>query len=93
MSITPTFHHVFDALSDTPAEAANLDARVDLMREISKIVQRNGWTQEEAARHCGLTPPRLNDLLRGRVSQFSLDALVAIVSALGFRVHLFLERA
>jgi len=33
----------------------------------------------------------INDLLRGRVSRFSLDALVNIATALGRRVRLELE--
>ena len=52
-----------------------------------------GWTQVEAARRCGVTQPRINDLLRGRVSRFSLDALVNICTALGRRVRLDVEAA
>jgi len=37
--------------------------------------------------------PRMNDLLRGRVSRFSLDALVNIATAIGRRVHVKLEPA
>jgi predicted XRE-type DNA-binding protein len=81
------FDSVWDAIADTPAEAANLRARADLMLMISDIVSKNAWKQAEAAIRCGVTQPRMNDLLRGRVSRFSLDALVNIVSALGHRVH------
>jgi hypothetical protein len=38
-----------------------------------------------------VTQPRINDLLRGRVSRFSLDALVNIATALGRRVSVELE--
>ena len=34
-----------------------------------------------------MTQPRINDLLRGRISRFSLDALVNIAVALGQRVQ------
>src|SRR5947207_1002264 len=40
-----------------------------------------------SARHCGLTQPRINDLGRGRVSRFPLDALVNIATAIGGRVR------
>ena len=66
---------VWDAIADTPAEAANLRARADLMRQIAGIVKESGWTQSEAARRCGITQPRINELLRGRISRFSLDPL------------------
>jgi len=61
--------------------------------KIAAIVEENGWTRAEAARRCGVTQPRMNDLLRGRVSRFSLDALVNIATALGRRVHVEMEAA
>ncbi len=91
MSNVETFSSVWDAVADTPAQAANLQARAELMRQIAEIVKAADWTQAEAAEHCGVTQPRINDLLRGRVSRFSLDALVNIATALGRRVHLELE--
>ena len=87
------FESVWDAIADTPAEAANLRARSDLMMQIAAIVKASDWKQAEAAAHCGVTQPRINDLLRGRVSRFSLDALVNIATALGRRVHIELEAA
>lgn len=88
-----TFSNVWDALTDTPEQAANLQARAELMRQIAAIIKTNEWKQAEAATQCGVTQPRINDLLRGRVSRFSLDALVNIATALGRRVHLELEVA
>ncbi len=64
-----------------------------MMRQIAAFVKKHGWTQVEAAQHCGVTQPRINDLLRGRVSRFSLDALVNISTALGCRVRVDLEAA
>lgn len=84
---------VWDAIADTPEEAANLRARADLMNRIEAIVQEAGWTQAEAAGRCGVTQPRMNDLLRGRVSRFSLDALVNIATALGWRVRVEMDAA
>jgi predicted XRE-type DNA-binding protein len=88
-----SFDSVWDALADTPEQAANLQARAELMRQITAIIKSNEWTQAEAARHGGVTQPRMSDLLRGRVSQFSLDALVNIATALGWRVRIALEAA
>src|ERR1039457_6240267 len=55
--------------------------------------EEHDWTQAEAASRCGVTQPRINDLLRGRVSGFSLDALVNIATALGCRVRIDLDAA
>ena len=87
MTKTKTFSSVWDAISDIPEQAANLQARAELMRQIAAIIKAKPWKQADAATHCGVTQPRINDLLRGRVSRFSLDALVNIATALGLRVH------
>ena len=48
---------VWDALADTPGQAASLRARAELLQQIAVFVNRQGWTQVEAA-HCGVTQPR-----------------------------------
>jgi predicted XRE-type DNA-binding protein len=87
------FENVWDALCDTPEESANMTARSDLMIQIGQIVKKAGWTQTEAARRCGVTQPRINDLLRGHIDRFSLDALVNIATALGRKVQIKLRAA
>lgn len=86
-----TFDSVFDALADTQAEAANMTARADLLLAIRKRIKEWNLTQEDAAARIGLTRPRLNDLMRGKLDKFSLDALVNIAAAAGFRLHIELE--
>jgi predicted XRE-type DNA-binding protein len=93
IEISETYASVWDAIADTPEQAANLKARAALMRQIEAIVREGGWTQAEAARRCGVTQPRMNDLLRGRVSRFSLDALVNIATAIGREVYVELRAA
>lgn len=93
MSKPESYASVWDAIADTPEEAANLRARAELMQKIAALLKENAWTQAEASTRCGVTQPRINDLLRGRVSRFSLDALVNIATALGCRVRVDLEAA
>ena len=88
-----SYTSVWDALADTPDEAANLRMRAALMRQIAELVRSKRWTQAEAADRCGVTQPRINDLLRGRISRFSLDALVNLAEALGRRVTVKLVKA
>ena len=82
---------VWDAIADTPEQAANLRAQAQVMQQIAAIVKDSGWTQAEAARRCGVTQPRIKDLLRGRVSRFSLGALVNLAMAIERKVHFELE--
>lgn len=93
MSKPETYGSVWDTLSDTPEQTANLRARAELMRKIAEIVRKSSWTQTEAATRCGVTQSRMNDLLRGCVSRFSLDALVNIATAMGRRIQVELEVA
>ena len=85
------FDSIFDALTDSSAEAANMTARADLLLAIRERVR--GWNlpQEQAAARLGLTRPRLNDLLRGKLDKFSLDALVNIAAAAGLKLHIQIE--
>ena len=93
MSKPESYASVWDAIADTPEQAANLRARADLMHKIEAHLKKHDWTQAEAASRCGVTQPRINDLLRGRLSRFSLDALVNIATALGCRVRVDLDAA
>ena len=66
MSKVKTYASVRGALTDTPEQAANLRARAELMQQIAASAKTNGWTQTEAAQRCGITQPRMSDLLGGR---------------------------
>jgi predicted XRE-type DNA-binding protein len=81
------FDSVWDALEHSPAEAANMKARSDLMIAIRDAVE--GWqlTQAAAAKRLGVTQPRMNDLLRGRIDKFSLDALTVLAMDAGLVVE------
>jgi predicted XRE-type DNA-binding protein len=57
-----------------------LRARADLMRQLTGIIKAKNWKQTAVAAHCGVSQPRINDLLRGRAHRFSLDALVCFTS-------------
>ena len=85
------FANVWDAIADTPEEAASLTLRSQLMDQIMEIVKQAGWTQAEAAKQCGVTQTRIKELQRGRISEFSVDSLIDIATALGYRVTVRLE--
>jgi predicted XRE-type DNA-binding protein len=75
-----SYASVWDACADTPGESANLRVRSQLMRAINRVVK--GWElpQTEAAKRLGISQPRLNDLLKGKIDKFSLDALVNMLA-------------
>jgi predicted XRE-type DNA-binding protein len=85
--------NVFLDLGFDKLEAENLKMRSDLMIRIVQFYRKSGMTQAAAAKALGLTQPRLNALLRGKIGQFSLDALVNIASRAGLNVRLVVKKA
>lgn len=83
-----TFNSVWDALADTPAEAANMKARSELLSALKVRIHSWDVPQEAAAARLGITRPRLNDLLRGKLAKFSLDALVNLATASGLTLEI-----
>jgi len=88
-----SFSNVWDALENSPAEAASMTMRSNLLIAIEQRVRSWKVTQTEAARRLGITQPRLNDLLRGRITNFSLDALIDLAGQAGLRVRLDIAEA
>ena len=88
-----TFDSVFDALADTPAEAANMKAHSELLSALQSRIRGWNMPQEAAAVRLGITRPRLNDLLRGKLGKFSLDALVNLATASGLALEIRLSEA
>lgn len=82
---------VWEDIADSPEEAENLRVRAALMRAIRSRVTEIGWSQTTAAQNLGLTQPRLSDLYRGKISKFSLDALVDIAAKLGIHVRVEID--
>jgi len=80
------FASVWDAIEDTPAEAENMKLRSGLMMALNAHIVRTELSQAQAARLFGVTQPRISDLMRGKISAFSLDALVEMLEAAGVSV-------
>jgi predicted XRE-type DNA-binding protein len=87
------FASVWDALEDSPVEAANMRLRSELIIAIRQAVAEWNVSQSAAARRLEVTQPRLNYLLRGRINNFSLDALTILAAHAGLGVRIHIERA
>lgn len=87
------FQSVWDAIESDREVAANMKARSALMIAIQERLARLKGTQSEKAADLGVTQPRLNDLLKGRIDKFSLDALVNLASRAGLRVEMQIRGA
>ena len=93
LKITHGSGNVFLDIGFSKAEAENLKLRAELMMRIEDFYRKSKMTQGVAARALGVGQPRLNDLLRGKIDKFSLDALVNMLGHAGMRVELKVKKA
>jgi predicted XRE-type DNA-binding protein len=80
--------NVFVDLGFSPEEAINLKIRADLMLNLREYIQKQGWTQAEAAQFLGETQPRISNLMNGEVNRFSIDKLINMLTKVGMQVKI-----
>lgn len=91
--MTKEYTSVWDAIEEDAVKAANLKLRSELMMEVSAYVKHTGLTQSKAAKKLGTTQPRLNDVLKGRIEKCTVDRLVNMLAAVGYKVNLKISHA
>ncbi|MDD5029866.1 MAG: XRE family transcriptional regulator [Rhodoferax sp.] len=77
-----SFASVWDAIEDTPQQAASMRVRSELMMSLTEVIRERGMTQGDAALF-GVTQPRMSDLMRGKINLFSLDTLIDMAATAG----------
>ena len=82
------FSCVWGALEDTPQQAANMRLRSKLLLELCQTIRSWELSQKDAARRLGISQPRLNDVLTGKIDKLSLDALVNLSEAAQMKVDI-----
>lgn len=87
------YESVWDALEDTPEQAENMKMRSVFMMALGDHIKQTGETQAQAADRLGVTQPRVNDLLNGKIDKFSLDMLVCLAVKSGLKIALDIKAA
>jgi len=93
MTKARTFSNVWDAIEDDPNAAAVMTMRSNVMIAVNDTVRGWNTTQARAAKRLGITQPRLNDLLRGKINKFSLDTLLTLAARAGLKIKLDVRSA
>lgn len=70
------------------AEAEMLQIRTDLMLALQQVIEQQGWTPEEAAKALKQTLPRMQNLMNGEISRFSVEQLIQLLALTGREVHI-----
>ena len=87
MTDNQRFSSVWDAIEDTPQQAASMRVRSALMMSLTEVIRTSGMSQGDAAALFGVTQPRISDLMRGKINLFSLDTLADMAAAAGMSPH------
>ena len=80
------FASVSDLLEKTPEERKDYELRCELINELRNYIEKSEMTQTDVAKALSVAQPRVSDLMRGKVSKFSLGTLLEFMMDLGFHV-------
>jgi predicted XRE-type DNA-binding protein len=63
-------------------------AKAELALRISTFIDERGLTQREAAELLGIDQPKVSAITRGRLTDFSLERLLTLVTRLGMDIEI-----
>ena len=83
--------NVFDDLGFSSAEADSLKIKAALINAIDKEITLSKLTQIQAGALLHVSQPRISDLQRGKIQNFTIDCLVDMLTKLNKSVHLVID--
>jgi predicted XRE-type DNA-binding protein len=63
-------------------------AKAELSRVLVRLIKERGLTQVQAARQMGLTQPEVSDIVRGRLTRFSMERLERCLMAFDMDIRI-----
>ena len=82
--------NVFEDLGYSNPEESQ--AKADLSRQIHQVIQNRKLTQKEAAEVMGIDQPKVSDIVRGKLSKYTLDRLIRFLRLLGRDIEIRVKR-
>ena len=79
------YGNIFEALTDSPEEAADMKFRSDLILLLRDKFEAHSLDQTQIGELLGVPQPRVSELMTGKVSKFSADKLIGFAAAAGVR--------
>ncbi|MEM7175608.1 MAG: helix-turn-helix transcriptional regulator [Chlamydiota bacterium] len=82
--------NVFEDLDyPNPTEA---QAKAELARQIHQVIESKNLTQQEAAEMMGISQPKVSDIIRGKLSKYTLDRLIRFLRLLGRDIEIRIKK-
>ena len=76
---------LFELSTQDPLALNSLILKSKLSAIIGLLVANNGWSQKQVAEKLETTQPRVSNLLRGKLSNFSINFLLESLCRLGYK--------
>ena len=73
------------------AELESLRIRTELMLALRRYIQQHQWTLEEAAHAFRQSSPRMQNLINGEISRFSVEDLIQLLTKVGLTVQMSIK--
>jgi len=83
--------NVFEQIGFSREEAAALKMKSELHSQIIKAIKKRGYTQADLQKRWDESQPRVSDLMRGKISKFSLETLITYAEALGLHPQILVD--
>lgn len=80
------YDNVFEAVSKDPMEVLDLTLRADLLDTVLGIVRERELTAKQVGRLLDIPPPRVSELMKGRLALLTVPKLIGYLGMLGYRL-------
>lgn len=78
----------FTDFTSDPVSANLKLIKAKLAAVLIDLIEERGWTQKVAAASLGISQPRVSNLFRGYLTNFSIDFLLEKLGNLGYKFNL-----
>ena len=78
----------YETLDFEIAELESLRIRTELMLALQLYIQQRQWTLKEAAQAFRQSSPRMQNLINGEISRFSVEDLIQLLTKAGLTIQM-----
>lgn len=76
--------NALELLATDPVELSLLSLKTKMMMILSMVINDSGRNQADIALMLGVSQPRVSNLMRGKISKFSIDMLIEMLGKMGY---------
>lgn len=78
---------VFDDLGFSPEEALEVKIKADIWRALMRYIEQRGLSQADLVKKLKAHQPDVSNLLKGKISKFSITKLIQFADRLNLETH------